>query len=133
MMSVLHQLLRQLKEKGVCRLFEGTGGYGHGEQVRDFVFVNDIVDLGLHFAQGPIRKGIFNAGTGKARSFNAIAQALIDNLGRGRIEYIPFPKELEGKYQSFTQADLTGLREAGYAKAFTELEEGIRLTLEDLG
>jgi ADP-L-glycero-D-manno-heptose 6-epimerase len=130
MMSVLHQLLRQLKDHGVCRLFEGTDGYGNGEQVRDFVYVGDIVDIGLHFAQGPVTKGIFNAGTGKARSFNAIAQTLVKHLGRGRIEYIPFPAELRGKYQSFTQADLATLRAAGYTRAFTELEEGIRLTLE---
>ena len=132
MMSVLHQLLRQLKEQGVCRLFEGTEGYGDGEQVRDFVFVGDIVDIGLHFAQGKTTRGIFNAGTGQARSFNAIAQTLIQHLGQGRIEYIPFPDALRGKYQSFTQADLTTLREAGYTKAFTSLEDGIRQTLAEL-
>jgi ADP-L-glycero-D-manno-heptose 6-epimerase len=132
MMSVLHQLLRQLKETGVCRLFEGTEGYGHGEQVRDFVFVGDIVDISLHFAQSRAIQGIFNAGTGQARSFNAIAQTLIDHLGRGRIEYIPFPDELRGKYQSFTQADILSLRAAGYTKAFTPLEEGIRQTLSEL-
>jgi len=132
MMSVLHQLLRQLQDTGVCRLFEGTEGYGHGEQVRDFVFVGDIVDLNLHFAQGPARQGIFNAGTGQARSFNAIAQTLIQHLGKGRIEYIPFPDELRGKYQSFTQADVATLRAAGYTKAFTALEAGIRQTLAEL-
>ena len=131
MMSVLHQLLRQLKEQGVCRLFEGTEGYGHGEQVRDFVFVGDIVDIGLHFAQAPAIQGIFNAGTGQARSFNAIAQTLIQHLGQGRIEYIAFPDELRGKYQSFTQADITTLRKAGYTKAFTSLEDGIRQTLAE--
>jgi ADP-L-glycero-D-manno-heptose 6-epimerase len=133
MMSVLHQLLRQLRETGTCRLFKGTDGYGDGEQVRDFVHVGDIVDIGLHFAEGPAVQGIFNAGTGKARSFNAIAQTLIHLLGQGRIEYIPFPESLVGKYQSFTQADLTGLRAAGYTRPFTELEEGIRLTLAELG
>ncbi|HLO67493.1 MAG TPA: ADP-glyceromanno-heptose 6-epimerase [Holophaga sp.] len=132
MMSVLHQLLRQLRETGVCRLFEGTDGYGPGGQVRDFVYVGDVVDIGLHFAEGPTVKGIFNAGTGKARSFNAIAETLIRHLGKGRIEYIPFPRELEGKYQSFTEADLGTLRAAGYLKEMTELEEGIRLTLEQL-
>ena len=131
MMSVLHQLLRQLKETGVCRLFEGTDGYGDGEQVRDFVFVGDIVDISLHFAQGPVTRGIFNAGTGQARSFNAIAQTLIRHLGAGRIEYIPFPDELRGKYQSFTQAEVAGLRAAGYGKAFTALEDGIAKTLAE--
>jgi len=133
MMSVLHQLLRQLKETDVCRLFEGTEGYGDGEQVRDFVYVGDIVNIGLHFAEGPATRGIFNAGTGRSRSFNAIARTLIDLLGRGRIEYIPFPAELKGKYQSFTQADLTSLRAAGYTAPLTELEDGIRQTLAQLG
>ncbi len=132
MMSVLHQLLRQLRETGVCRLFEGTDGYGHGEQVRDFVFVDDIVDIDLFFAEGPVHRGIFNAGTGQARSFNAIAQTLIRLLGKGRIEYIPFPEALRGKYQSFTQADVAGLREAGYTKPFTSLEDGIARTLAEL-
>jgi ADP-L-glycero-D-manno-heptose 6-epimerase len=132
MMSVLHQLLRQLKDTGVCRLFEGTEGYGHGEQVRDFVFVGDIVDISLHFVQGRAIQGIFNAGTGQARSFNAIAQTLIDHLGQGRIEYIPFPETLRGKYQSFTQADILSLRAAGYTKAFTSLEDGIRQTLKEI-
>ena len=132
MMSVLHQLLRQMKETGVCRLFEGTEGYGHGEQVRDFVFVGDIVDIALHFAQNGPTQGIFNAGTGEARSFNAIAQTLIQHLGKGRIEYIPFPDELRGKYQSFTQADVRSLRGAGYTAPFTSLEDGIRKTLAEL-
>ena len=132
MMSVLHQLLRQLKETGVCRLFEGTEGYGNGEQVRDFVFVGDIVDIGLHFAEGPLAKGIHNAGTGKARSFNAIAQTLIKLLGKGAHRLHPLPPALEGKYQSFTQADLTSLRAAGYTQPFTELEDGIRMTLAEL-
>ena len=132
MMSVLHQLLRQLDETGVCRLFQGTEGYGDGEQVRDFVFVDDIVDINLFFAGGPLRKGIFNAGTGQARSFNAIARTLIQILGRGRIEYIPFPDVLRGKYQSFTQADVASLREAGYDQPFTALEDGIAKTLAEL-
>jgi ADP-L-glycero-D-manno-heptose 6-epimerase len=132
MMSVLHQLLRQLKETGVCRLFEGTDGYEHGGQVRDFVFVDDIVALNLFFAEGPVRKGIFNAGTGQARSFNAIAQTLIQQLGKGRIEYIPFPEVLRGKYQSFTQADVRSLRQADYTQPFTSLEEGIVKTLAEL-
>ncbi len=133
MMSVLHQLLRQLKEEGACRLFRGTDGYGDGEQVRDFVFVEDIVAINLHFAGSGAAKGIFNAGTGKARSFNDIARTLIRLLGRGRIDYIPFPDSLRGKYQSFTQADVRSLRAAGFTAPFTELEDGIEATLAELG
>jgi ADP-L-glycero-D-manno-heptose 6-epimerase len=132
MMSVLHQLLRQLQEEGVCRLFRGTEGFGDGEQVRDFVFVGDIVAINLHFGGGPMAKGILNAGTGQARSFNDIAKTLIAHLGKGRIEYIPFPPALEGKYQSFTQADVRSLREAGYTAPFTELEAGIAATLREI-
>jgi ADP-L-glycero-D-manno-heptose 6-epimerase len=132
MMSVLHQLLRQLKETGVCRLFEGTDGYANGEQHRDFIFVGDIVAINLHFGGAGLAKGIVNAGTGKARSFNDIAQTLIAHLGRGRIEYIPFPEALRGKYQSFTQADVRSLREAGYSAPFTELEAGIAATLAEI-
>ena len=132
MMSVLHQLLRQLKETGICRLFRGTDGYGDGEQLRDFIFVGDIVAINLHFAAGGMVKDIVNAGTGRARSFNDIARTLITHLGRGRIDYIPFPSELIGKYQSFTQADVRSLRAAGYTAPFTELEAGIAATLEEI-
>jgi ADP-L-glycero-D-manno-heptose 6-epimerase len=132
MMSVLHQLLRQLKETGACRLFRGTDGFGDGEQKRDFVFVGDIVAINLHFGGSGMVKGIVNAGTGEARSFNDIAKTLIAHLGQGRVEYIPFPDELRGKYQSFTQADVRSLRAAGYAAPFTRMEDGIAATLAEL-
>jgi ADP-L-glycero-D-manno-heptose 6-epimerase len=131
MMSVLHQLLRQLEETGACRLFRGTDGFGDGEQRRDFIYVGDIASINLHFGGGDLTKGIFNAGTGHARSFNDIARTLIAHLGRGRIDYIPFPEELRGKYQSFTQADIRSLRQAGYTTPFTELERGIVATLAE--
>ncbi len=131
MMSVLHQLLHQLRETGVCRLFEGTDGCDHGEQKRDFIFVGDIVRMNLHFGGSRMVKAIANAGTGQARTFNDIAKILIANLGEGRIEYIPFPAELVGKYQSFTQADVRCLRAAGYEAPFTGLEAGIAATLTE--
>lgn len=133
MMSVLHQLLAQLRSEGVCRLFEGTDGFAHGEQVRDFIFVEDIVNILLFFADGPLQKGIYNAGTGEAHSFNTIANTLIHLLGQGRIEYIPFPENLRGHYQSYTQANLVTLRAAGYDRPFTPLETGIQKTLMALG
>lgn len=125
MASMVYQLYRQLWRTGRARLFQGTGGYGDGEQRRDFVFVDDVVRTNLFFADGPPAKGIYNVGTGSSRSFNDVARTLIGLRGGGEIEYIPFPKELEGKYQSFTEADLDGLRRAGYAEPFTPLEEGI--------
>ena len=132
MMSVLHQLLRQLQDTGACRLFEGSDGYGHGEQKRDFIFVGDVVAMNLHFGSSGMVKAIVNAGTGRARTFNDIARTLIAHLGDGHIDYIPFPAELVGKYQSFTQADVRSLREAGYAAPFTELEAGIAATLAEI-
>lgn len=132
MMSVLHQLLRQLQETGACRLFSGSDGFGDGEQQRDFIHVGDIVAINLHFAAAGMAKAIVNAGTGRARSFNAIARTLIASLGQGRIDYIPFPENLRGKYQSFTQADVRSLREAGYGAPFTELEAGIAATLAEI-
>jgi ADP-L-glycero-D-manno-heptose 6-epimerase len=131
MMSVLHQLLRQLQETGACRLFGGSDGFGDGEQQRDFIYVGDVVAINLHFAAEGMAKTIVNAGTGRARSFNAIAKTLIALLGQGRIDYIPFPENLRGRYQSFTQADVRSLRAAGFAAPFTELEAGIEATLAE--
>jgi len=125
MASMVYQLYLQLKQTGKAKLFEGTGGYGDGEQRRDFVYVGDAVKVNLHFAEQKNSKGIFNVGTGESRSFNAIARTLIKLLGSGEIEYIPFNTALEGKYQSFTEADITALREAGFSRPFTSLEDGI--------
>jgi ADP-L-glycero-D-manno-heptose 6-epimerase len=131
MASMVYQLYRQLRDTGTARLFEGTDGYADGEQRRDFVFVEDVVSVDLHFAEGPPRQGVFNVGTGESRSFNEIARTLIDRLGQGRIEYIPFPVSLAGKYQSFTEADVAALRKAGYDAPFTPLEEGIARSVEE--
>jgi ADP-L-glycero-D-manno-heptose 6-epimerase len=111
-------------------LFEGTDGYADGEQRRDFVFVEDVVKVNLFFATGPVRRGIVNVGTGQSRSFNDIARTLIDLHGSGEIEYIPFPETLKGKYQSFTEADLTNLRKLGYSEEFTSLEDGVARAVE---
>jgi ADP-L-glycero-D-manno-heptose 6-epimerase len=125
MASMVYQLYNQLRHTGRARLFEGSGGYAAGEQQRDFVSVADVIRVNLHFADAPGCKGIFNCGTGQARSFNEIAGQLIHRLGNGEIEYIPFAPGLREKYQSFTQADLTALRAAGYTAEFSSLEEGI--------
>jgi ADP-L-glycero-D-manno-heptose 6-epimerase len=133
MASMVWQLWRQLQTTGVARLYEGTDGFAAGEQRRDFVFVCDAVEINLYFASGPARQGIFNVGTGSSRSFNDIARILIGLLGRGQIEYIPFPESLRGKYQSFTESDISQLRAAGFDRRFTTLEEGIRRLVEDTG
>ncbi len=125
MASMVYQLYRQLKASGRARLFKGTDGYADGEQRRDFVFVGDIVRVNIALAEGPVRNGIFNAGTGQPRSFNDVARTIIAQIGAGEIAYVPFPEKLAGRYQSFTQAELSALRNAGYSDPFASLEDGI--------
>ncbi len=136
MASVIHHFTRQLKETGTIRMFEGSGGFADGEQRRDFVFVGDLARMNRFFGglledspAGPV-VAVVNAGTGEARTFKAVANALMQVHGPGKIEYIPFPGDLKNRYQHFTEADTTGLREAGYAGEFTALEEGVRRTFE---
>jgi ADP-L-glycero-D-manno-heptose 6-epimerase len=132
MASVLHHFTKELKEKGTISMFEGSGGYAPGEQRRDFVYVRDLARINMFFAGllpgEPAPKNVHavvNAGTGDARTFKAVAEALMQVHGPGKIEFIPFPGDLKDRYQHFTQADVTGLRAAGYTVAFTTLEKGV--------
>lgn len=125
MASMVKQLDDQLAETGKARLFGPTDGYEAGEQRRDFVFVRDLIDMNLWFFESSSKSGIFNAGSGRCRSFNDLAREVIRNRGAGEVEYIPFPDSLRGRYQSFTEADLGRLRAAGYDSEPTSLEEGI--------
>ncbi|HMD03748.1 MAG TPA: ADP-glyceromanno-heptose 6-epimerase [Candidatus Binatus sp.] len=130
MASMVYQLYRQLKSSGRARLFKGTGGYADGEQRRDFVFVGDVARVNLALADGPVRRGIFNVGTGRARSFNDVANIVIARLGAGAIDYVPVPENVVDKYQSFTQAELSGLRHAGYTENLSSLEDGITQSID---
>ena len=130
MSSTAFKFNQQIIESGKARLFAGSGGYTDGEQLRDFVYVQDCVDVNLWFLEHPEVSGIFNLGTGRAQSFNDMANAVIEWHGRGAIEYIPFPDSLKGAYQSFTQADLALLRKAGYEKPFLSVEQGVRSYLD---
>jgi ADP-L-glycero-D-manno-heptose 6-epimerase len=130
MASMVYQLYRQLKASGRARLFKGSDGYADGEQRRDFVFVGDVVRVNLAMADGPARSGIFNVGAGSSRSFNDVARIIIARLGAGAIQYVPFPENLAGRYQSLTQAELSGLRDAGYVEPFTSLENGIARSID---
>ncbi len=129
MSSVVHQFSTQARESGIIQLFRGSGGYDDGEQRRDFVYVEDVVRVNLFFGRGRLRKGIYNVGTGRARSFNEVARAVIATVGRGRADYVDFPADLAGKYQHFTEADLAYLRAVGYEEAFTAMEQGVATTL----
>lgn len=132
MASVVWHFHRQLRAGDEVRLFEGSGGYGPGEQLRDFVHVDDVASVTLWFLEHGGVRGIFNVGTGRARTFNDVAKAVIAWHGRGTIRYIPFPDGLAPSYQSYTQADLTTLRAAGYSHPFIDLEEGVRSYLDVL-
>jgi ADP-L-glycero-D-manno-heptose 6-epimerase len=140
MASVAFHFFNQYRASGSVKLFEGSGGYGNGEQRRDFVSVEDVVKINLHFLDNPGKSGIFNAGTGAAQSFNEVAvasvnacrkaenqpaMALAEMQREGVIQYIPFPPDLRGKYQSFTEADISSLREAGYAEPLLTVEQGV--------
>ena len=125
MASTLFHFSNQVVTTGVAKLFGPSHGYAAGEQLRDFVDVRDCVDVGLWFLGAGDRSGIYNVGTGEARSFNDMARAVIAALGRGVIEYVDFPEKLRPAYQAYTQADLTGLRAAGYSAAFRTLESGV--------
>ena len=94
-------------------------------QQRDFVFVDDVCKVNLWFFDNPEKSGIFNLGTGRAQSFLEVAEAVIEYHQKGKVEFIPFPDELKGRYQSFTQADVSALRDAGYAEAFTDVAGGV--------
>jgi ADP-L-glycero-D-manno-heptose 6-epimerase len=141
MASVAWHFFNQFRADGRVRLFEGSHGYAHGEQRRDFVSVDDCVNVNLYFLDHPQTSGIFNVGTGRAQSFNDVAATVINTVcamrgqasrpapelvAAGAIDYIEFPEDLRGKYQAFTQADLTALRAAGYAQQFQSVEQGVR-------
>ncbi len=130
MSSTAYHFNNQVKEYKVARLFEGYDGMANGEHKRDFVYVGDVVDVNLWFFDHPEQRGIFNLGTGTAEPFNAIAEAVIAWHKEGTIEYIPFPEHLKGAYQSYTQADLTDLRQAGYSKEFLTVSQGVTLYLD---
>jgi ADP-L-glycero-D-manno-heptose 6-epimerase len=140
MASVAFHHFNQFRADGKVKLFEGCDGFGPGGQQRDFVFIEDVCKVNLWFLDHPGKSGIFNLGTGRAQSFNDIAHATVNGLralkgesslgldeivARGLLEYVAFPEALKGKYQSFTQADIGKLREAGYDGQFATVEQGV--------
>jgi ADP-L-glycero-D-manno-heptose 6-epimerase len=132
MASVAFHFNNQINDDGEVRLFEGSDGYADGEQRRDFVFVDDVCEINLWFLEHRDVSGIFNAGTGKAQSFNDVADAVVAWHGKGTKTYIPFPDHLKGAYQSFTEADLTQLRAAGYNREFHDVASGVASYLDTL-
>ncbi len=140
MASVAFHQFNQFQKDGKVKLFGAYGGYGPGGQMRDFVFIDDVVAVNLWFLDHPDQSGLFNLGTGRAQPFNDVALAVVNTLrqqdqaaaltleeaGRvGLIDYIDFPEALVGKYQSYTQADLAALRAAGCHHAFADVQTGV--------
>ena len=147
MASVAFHFFNQFQSERRVKLFQGWAGYADGEQQRDFVSIEDVVAVNLHFLERPALSGIFNLGTGRSQSFNEVALATINACLRAEgqaaltleemrasnmIEYIAFPDALKGKYQSHTEADNSMLREAGYENPFLGVEEGVSRYCEHL-
>ncbi|MDR5903901.1 ADP-glyceromanno-heptose 6-epimerase [Franzmannia qiaohouensis] len=130
MASVAYHHHTQVRAGENPKLFGAWDGYDAGMQSRDFVYVGDVVDVNLWFLDHPEQSGIFNLGSGRAEPFKAIAESVIDYYGRGQIDFIDFPDELKGRYQSYTRADISRLRAAGYSYDFKTVAEGVRAYLE---
>jgi ADP-L-glycero-D-manno-heptose 6-epimerase len=140
MASVAFHQFNQFNAEGRVKLFGEYGGYPQGGQMRDFVFVDDVVAVNLWFFDHPAQSGIFNLGSGKAQPFNDVASSVVNAMRRlrgesalelaeiaqqGLVEYVPFPDALRGKYQCYTQADLGALRATGCDHAFADVQTGV--------
>jgi ADP-L-glycero-D-manno-heptose 6-epimerase len=141
MASVAFHQFNQFSKEGKVKLFGEYGGYGPGGQMRDFVSVADVVAVNLWFLDHPEKSGLFNLGTGRAQPFNDVALAVINTLqqikgqttpvsleqavGLDLLDYVDFPSALVGKYQSYTQADLSALRAAGCELQFADVATGV--------
>jgi ADP-L-glycero-D-manno-heptose 6-epimerase len=133
MASVAFHTFNQFSETGTMQLFKGTkSGIKDGEQMRDFVYVKDAAAIVAHFmtaahSKKPAPNAIYNIGTGQARNFKDLSQNVMESMGKvPHITYIDMPEDLRGKYQYFTQANMTKLRKAGYTTPMTTLEDGVK-------
>jgi ADP-L-glycero-D-manno-heptose 6-epimerase len=140
MASVAFHQYHQFQAEGRVKLFGEYGGYPAGGQMRDFVFVDDVVAVNLWFFDNPAKVGIYNLGSGRAQPFNDVASSVVnamralqgqaplplaDVAAQGLVEYVPFPDALRGKYQCYTQADLTALRATGCDHPFVDVQTGV--------
>ncbi len=125
MASLVFKLFHQAKAGEDLEIFEGSENF-----LRDFIYVKDVVEMNLYLLDRNI-SGIYNTGTGKARSFYDIAKVVSDYCNK-KIKYIPFPEDLKGKYQKFTEADMSRFLSTGYSKPFTSLEDGIKSYIVNL-
>lgn len=128
MASVVFHAFNQIRENGSLKLFQSHHpNYAHGEQLRDFIYVKDVVDVLYYFLEQRTNSGIYNLGTGKASTFNELGNAVFDALGVDKnISYIPTPEDIRDKYQYFTEAEMAKLRKAGYSAPFVSLGNGVK-------
>ncbi|HUU19018.1 MAG TPA: ADP-glyceromanno-heptose 6-epimerase [Sedimentisphaerales bacterium] len=128
MRSFCIKAFEQITAAGKVRLFKSyKPEYADGEQLRDFIYVKDAVDMTLFFYDKPQLSGLFNIGTGKARTWNDLVKAVFAAMGKEpNIEYIEIPESIRNQYQYFTEADITKLQKAGYKKETTLLEDAIK-------
>lgn len=121
MASVAFHMFNQIKSGQPMKLFEGSENFK-----RDFIYVDDVVSVNIFLYLNPNISGIFNCGSGRSESFCKISEVMIEHYPEAKIETIPFPDSLKGKYQTFTKADIRKLRVVGYKKAFMPLSKGIK-------
>lgn len=147
MASVAFHQFHQFRQEGKVRLFGEYGGHAAGAQMRDFVYIDDVVAVNLWFFENPALTGIFNLGSGRAQPFNDVAVTVVNTLrgqqgeaalsleamtAAGLIEYVDFPDALRGKYQCYTQADLTALRHIGCQHRFMDVQSGVSQYMQRL-
>ncbi len=127
MRSVVHKAFEQIRDTGKVRLFKSMNpNYKDGEQMRDFIYVKDAVDMTLHFLTNKDKKGLYNVGSGKARTWKDLVQAIFKAMNKPvNIEFIDLPEHLLKKYQYFTEANIEKIKNAGYTKEITSLEDGV--------
>ena len=127
MRSVVHKAFDQVRSAGKVKLFKSPNPkYKDGEQLRDFIYIKDAVEMTLFFLNKPDKNGLYNVGTGKARNWNDLVTALFKAVGKPvNIEYIELPHHLIEKYQYFTEANMNKIKNAGYSNAITSIEDGV--------
>jgi len=135
MASVIFHAYRQISETKKVKLFRShKGEFKDGEQLRDFIYVQDVIDVCYWLMQNfeNVQPGLYNVGTGRARTFKDLVTAIFNNLGKEiNIEYIDTPEDIRDKYQYFTEANMSKLQQAGYNHSFTNLEDGIKEYVKD--
>ena len=133
MVSVVKRKFDERRAGGPARLFaSAVPGLAGGQQARDFIWVGDVVDAILWLLDTPAPSGLYNLGTGRARSYLDLAHAVCDAMGVARrVEFVPMPEALRGQYQSFTEARMDRLRAAGYPGQSTPLEDGVRRYVQE--